>query len=158
MFILRVLQERTINTVRIMSLDLFDKVSPRNRKCTDTLCPHDILPLSFFFFAFYFPAIVNLTMPPGFITCPLTVLLLVVGSAVVVVVVVVGVVVEVELLTLLVTGAEAAVPVPTVPVPVPVSYSTESGDEGRVGFRLSARPTGPRRAASAMSGQLSSSG
>jgi len=102
-------------------------------------------------------------MPPVFITCPLTVLLLVVGSGVVVVVVVVGVVVDVELLTLLVTGAEAAVPVPTVPVPTvpvpkPVSYSTESGDEERVGFRLSARPTGPRRAASAMSGQLSSSG
>lgn len=87
-------------------------------------------------------------------------LLLVVGSCVVIDVVVVGVVVGVELLTLLETGAEAAVPVPTVPVPVPapVSYSTESGDEARVGFRLSARPTGPRRAASAMSGQLSSSG
>jgi len=118
---------------------------------------------SFLYFISFLPPIVNLTIPPGFITCPLTVLLLVVGSGVVVVVVVVGVVVEVELLTLLVTGAEAAVPVPTVPVPTvpvpkPVSYSTESGDEERVGFRLSARPTGPRSAASAMSGQLSSSG
>jgi len=118
---------------------------------------------SFLYFILFSPPIVNLTIPPGFITCPLTVLLLVVGSGVVVVVVVVGVVVEVELLTLLVTGAEAAVPVPTVPVPTvpvpkPVSYSTESGDEESVGFRLSARPTGPRRAASAMSGQLSSSG
>lgn len=83
----------------------------------------------------------------------------VVGSGVVVVVVVVGVVVDVELLTLLATGAEAAVPVPSpVPVPDPVSYSAESGEVGSVGFRLSGRPTGPRRAASAMSGQLSSSG
>lgn len=80
---------------------------------------------------------------------------LVVGAAVVVVVVVVDNVVVV--VGAVATGAEAAVPVP-VPIAEPVSNSTESGEEGNVGLRLSARPTGPRSAASAISGQLSSSG
>lgn len=78
----------------------------------------------------------------------------VVGAAVVVVVVVNSVVVVVGCV-LLATGATAAMPVPVLE---PVSNSTESGDEGNVGFRLSARPTGPRSAASAISGQFSSSG
>lgn len=82
-------------------------------------------------------------------------LLAVVGAAVVVVVVVVSVVVVVGCVVVLATGATAAMPVPVLE---PVSNSTESGEEGNVGFRLSARPTGPRSAASAISGQLSSSG
>lgn len=84
---------------------------------------------------------------------------LVVGAAVVEVTVVVVlssvvvVAVGVVLPTLLPMGVEAAVPVPE-----PVSNSTESGEDANVGLRLSANPTGPRSAASAISGQLSSSG